>query len=89
MTLPKFEHLCLGHASIGAYSCFEEALEGIDSEGDGYCANHAAFIREEGNVICTKCAHIVWDDKEHHVGHWESENDCIRCKGSGKEELIK
>lgn len=52
----RIDHLCLGHASIGAYSCFEEAVEALDSEGDGYCKIHAQFILENvGPSICPKC----------------------------------
>ena len=88
----KGQKLCLGHASIGAYSCFQQPLEGIDEDGDGYCGPHADFIRTETETmgepsICTKCAHMVWDEK-HRVGHWEPEDDCTRCGGSGKETRL-
>jgi len=85
------QRLCLGHASIGAYSCFGQPEEGIDDDGDGYCSAHAAFIREEtrtmGDSICTKCAHMVWN-AERTEGHWEPMPNCARCGGSGKETRL-
>lgn len=81
------DKLCLGHATIGAYSCFEKSTEGIDTDGDGYCEVHAAFIHRAGGYMCTKCAHLVWDEGSG-KGHWAFNPQCIRCGGSGKETLL-
>jgi len=45
--------LCLGHACMGSYSCFGEAEEGIDEEGE-----HALYIKETKFDTCVKCATI-------------------------------
>lgn len=88
MALAEGKKLCLGHACIAAYSCFEIATEALDEDGNGYCSAHAAYIREVMGTgsIYPKCIVIVWEEQTTggKVGHWKCGNpDCKRCAGTG------
>lgn len=75
--------LCLGHG-VGAYGCYEEGTEALDSNGDGYCIIHDEFAREmsPNHAICPLCNYLSQTD-EKGFSHWEHRGECYRCGGTG------
>lgn len=78
---------CLGHASVGAYSCYAQGTIAVDSHGDGFCEIHATFMKEMEEAICfgEECRYIVWPE-----GHWSDPNpNCYRCGGTGIDPVVR
>jgi hypothetical protein len=77
--------LCLGHASLGAFSCFSEATEAVDSHDEGFCQQHARYAQTNlaDRMICygDGCRTLEWAGGE---GRWSDPNPgCYRCGGDG------
>ncbi len=83
-------YLCLGHANLGSYSCFEIATEAIDDQGQGFCKEHAAYAKGElpNEMVCYRCREIVWGEDD--VGTWgPADPDCTRCNGTGIDPVCR